>query len=165
MGLAASQARLLMLTARADNLEFRGENLAEQREVIANETEQLFAQEEFSSNSDSNVNSYPTTSYPEINFNDIMKSVGNILHLYDDGFMKGVKNFLSSGSSTAQTQEVQTPLEGTIDQKIAELEEVDKKLELQLKQVDTQHQAVETEEQSVEKVIQKNIETTFNILG
>ncbi len=41
----------------------------------------------------------------------------------------------------------------------------DKKLELKLKQLDTQHKAIETEMQSVEKVIQKNVETTFKTFG
>lgn len=41
----------------------------------------------------------------------------------------------------------------------------DKKLELQLKQLDSEHKALETEMESVQKVIQKNVETTFKTFG
>jgi len=42
---------------------------------------------------------------------------------------------------------------------------VDKQLELEMKRLETQHQAVQTEIEAVQKVIQKNIEQSFKIIG
>jgi len=47
--------------------------------------------------------------------------------------------------------------------KTAMIQSQDKKLELELKQIETVHKAVETEVESVNKVIQKNIETSFKM--
>jgi len=41
----------------------------------------------------------------------------------------------------------------------------DKRLELKLKQLDSEHKAIETEMESVQKVIQKNVESTFKTFG
>jgi hypothetical protein len=41
------------------------------------------------------------------------------------------------------------------------MQQVDKRLEMQLRRVDTQQQAVQTEIQAVQKVIDKNIDMSF----
>ncbi len=46
-----------------------------------------------------------------------------------------------------------------------EIQAQDKKLELELDQIETQRQAITTEEESVKKVINENIEGTFNAFG
>lgn len=47
----------------------------------------------------------------------------------------------------------------------AQIQAQDKKLELELDNIETQRQAVTTEVESVEKVIQENIEGSFNVFG
>lgn len=47
--------------------------------------------------------------------------------------------------------------------KTAMIQAQDKKLELELKQVETQHKAIETEVESVQKIITKNIESSFKM--
>ena len=41
----------------------------------------------------------------------------------------------------------------------------DKELELRLKQLDTEQDAIQTEMDAVQKVIEKNVESTFKIFG
>ena len=48
-----------------------------------------------------------------------------------------------------------------INAKTEEIQQADKKLELQLKQLDTEQEAINTEMEAVKKVIEKNIEQTF----
>lgn len=47
------------------------------------------------------------------------------------------------------------------DEKMAKFQHQDKMLELQLKKLENEHKALETEIESVQKVIQKNVETSF----
>ncbi len=52
-----------------------------------------------------------------------------------------------------------------INAKIAIIQEQDRNLELRLKQLDTEQKAVSTEMDAVQKVIQKNVESTFKIFS
>jgi chaperonin cofactor prefoldin len=109
MGLCASQARLLMLTARKSDLELRLQFINQARMSLANMMSALFP-----------VN-------------------GNL-----------------------------DPNNPAMQQKIAAMtvvQQQDKMLEMQAKQVDMQHQAVQTEVEAVQKVIQKNIESSFKLMG
>ena len=45
------------------------------------------------------------------------------------------------------------------------LQQEDRTLELQLKQLDTEHNAIQTEIDAVQKVVQKNVETSFKTFG
>ena len=45
------------------------------------------------------------------------------------------------------------------------LQQEDRTLELQLKQLDTEHNAIQTEIDTVQKVVQKNVETSFKTFG
>jgi len=47
----------------------------------------------------------------------------------------------------------------------SQIQAQDKKLELELDNIETQRSAVTTEIESVEKVINENIESTFNAFG
>jgi len=47
----------------------------------------------------------------------------------------------------------------------AAIADADKRLELEAKRVATQLQAVQTEIDAVQKILQKNIETSFKIIG
>jgi len=45
--------------------------------------------------------------------------------------------------------------------RVEAIQQIDKRLEMQLRRVDTQQQAVQTEIQAVQKVIDKNIDMSF----
>lgn len=112
MGLGASQARLLMLTARKSDLELRIQFINQARMQLANQQGLLFSQQMQQPN-------------------------------------------LTPGSPQAQMITAQQ----------GDLQRRDKQLELLSKQMDTQHQAVQTEIDSVQKVISKNIEMSFKLMG
>ena len=152
MGIAASQARLLMLTARSDDLEFQSEQLAEQRMVIANNVQTLLNEEQQQSSG--------SGSYQQYGMGDMMGQMGGYMSQQCSNMMGqagqlfqsmfGFNPFQSSGNNNIENQ-------------LEQLQEQDKKLEIQLKQVDTQHQAVQTEEQSIQKQLDKNIQSSFKL--
>ena len=55
--------------------------------------------------------------------------------------------------------------ESKYNQDMADLENKDKRLDLQLKKLDTEHKALETEYESVKNVVQKNVEISFKIFS
>lgn len=111
MGLGASQARLLMLTARKSDLELRIQFINQARLQLANQVSALFTQQ--------------------------------------------MQPNLTPGSAQANAI---TAAQG-------DLQARDKQFEILSKQMDTQHQAVQTEIESVQKVISKNIEMSFKMMG
>lgn len=112
MGLAASQARLLMLTARKSDLELQIQFINQARLQLSNMVTALF--------------------------------------------MRGAQQpDLTPGS--AQDQQLKAAQ--------SDLQSKDKYFEMLSKQMDTQHQAVQTEMESVQKVISKNIESSFKMMG
>jgi uncharacterized protein YlxW (UPF0749 family) len=111
MGLGASQARLLMLTARKSDLELMIQFVSQARMQLSNATSALYTQ--------------------------------------------GANQNLDPNS--AATQQLQM--------RISAIQEADKRLEMESKRLDTQHDAVQTEIESVQKVIQKNIDMSFKMMG
>lgn len=111
MGLAASQARLLCLTARKSDLELQWQFVSQARMQLANMTSALF------------------------------------------------------NASASQNLEPGSPDDKAIQARISALQEQDKRLEMESKRIDTQHQAVQTEVESVQKIISKNIESSFKLMG
>ncbi|MEM0952119.1 MAG: hypothetical protein AAGI66_08270 [Cyanobacteria bacterium P01_H01_bin.74] len=109
MGLAASQARFLALTARKSDLEFTGQQINQSRLQLANITGDLFT------------------------------VVSNL--------------------------EPDSPEAVQVQIRISALQSLDQSLELQLRRVDTQQEAVQTEIEAVQKVIDKNIASTFKTFG
>ncbi len=109
MGLAASQARFLGLTARKSDLELQGQFINQARMYLANITGQLFT--------------------------------------------------VSTNLEPDSPQAIQ------INLRIQAFAQIDKMLEMQLRRVDTQREAVQTEIEAVQKVIQKNIASTFKTFG
>lgn len=109
MGLGASQARLLMLTARKSDLELNLQMVNQGRMQIANMVSALF-------NRQSNLE-----------------------------------------PDSADSKRLQAS--------ISSIQERDKMLELESKRLDTQHQTVQTEIDSVQKIISKNIESSFKLAG
>jgi predicted nucleic acid-binding Zn-ribbon protein len=162
MGLAASQARLLMLTGRASDLEFKSENIAEKRIRIASEVEKLMDQEQ-------QADQMSSQSSQGVSINDIMSSFGDLIKQFCPEAESTLNVFKSLGSlfggsfGEQEAQKAASSIKNSIDDEIAKLQEEDKKLQLKLQQVDTQHKAVETELESVQKMIQKNIENSFKL--
>lgn len=115
MGLAASQARLLMLTARKSDLELQLQFNNQARLQLSNIMNTMFNQ---SQNLDPNG---------------------------------------PDGQPNPQVQQ--------INLRIAQVQNLDKRLELDGRRIDTQHQAVQTEVDAVSKVISKNIESSFKLMG
>jgi len=109
MGLGASQARLLMLTARKSNLELNLQFINQARMQLSNMVSGLFNQQ---------ANLEP---------------------------------------DSKQSQQ--------LNAQISSIQERDKQLEMESKRIDTQHQAIQTELDSVSKVISKNIDSTFKLMG
>ena len=52
-----------------------------------------------------------------------------------------------------------------LDGRIQQLQQADKVLEMHLNRINSQHEAVDTELQSVQKVVQKNIQGSFGLMG
>lgn len=52
-----------------------------------------------------------------------------------------------------------------VEWQLYSIQQRDKGLELQAQRINTQHQAVETEVGAVQKVIQKNIQMSFKLMG
>ncbi len=55
--------------------------------------------------------------------------------------------------------------ESKYNQDMADLENQDKKLDLELKKLDTEHSALQTEYESVKNVVDKNVESSFKTFG
>lgn len=72
----------------------------------------------------------------------------------------------SSGDSTLNTKSDQSAIaraEAEYETTMNQIQNKDKRYDMQLKQIDTEHNAIQTEMDSVSKVISKNIERTFKI--
>jgi len=153
MGLAASQGRLLMLTARKSDIEFAVQVINQRRTVLAHQTTLLVRQysNAMYQNDDPSV-----LNRTDINDPTTQQVVGAL-----PGFI------FSDPTAPANTAAIpQTPIAtGQYEQQMALVQSLDKELELRTRDLDTQHKEVETEYDAVKKVIDKNIETTFKTFG
>ncbi|MBY0402968.1 MAG: hypothetical protein K2X66_03660 [Cyanobacteria bacterium] len=116
MGLAASQARLLMSVARKSDLELALQQINSSRMVIANQVSQL-----------------------------AQRSADAASKNMDDPRVRG--EYLRAQAQTAAIQQI------------------DKTLEMEAQRVNTQHEAVQTEIAAIQKVIQRNIQGSFKLMG
>ena len=168
MGLAASQARLIMLTGRKSDLEFQGQNICQKRMNISNQISQL---------QNGNVQGVSYADQYQTQYCKEQKEVKKTV----TEMVKSTKGFLRKLFSKLIpvlrvittvieiTKAIKKPLQSSgthqakpdTEAEIKKLQEEDKRLEIKLKQVDTQQNAVKTEHESVQKLIDKNIETSF----
>jgi len=150
MGLAASQGRLLMLTARKSDIEFKIQVINQRRTTLAQQTSQLIRGyvNGLYQTDDTSTLYTTTTTNPDGTTTTTQNDVGAL-----PGFV--------FDTTTTQTS-VGT---GDYEQQLALVESLDKELELRTRDLDTQHKEVETEYDAVKKVIDKNIETSFKTLG
>ncbi len=155
MGLAASQARLLMLTARKSDLEFQIQLINQRRTVLAYQAANL-AQKYANAlyqNNDPTVLTQTTEG-------DETTAIANDNNLIGIPGIFG--NYQDPSGSTVPENDIPA---GYYEAEMAEVQAIDKALEIRTKSLDTQHKEVETEYDAVKKVIDKNIEVSFKTLG
>jgi len=140
MGLAASQARFLGLTARKSDKEFQGQQINQARTELSNQTDSLF--QRLLQIEVPNADAYPVRYDAD---NDPLNDSD------DDGLSNEYEQALINYSTTYNT----------VDAEIEKLHLQDRALETRLKAVDSEHQEIQTEIDAVKKVIDKNIEGTF----
>jgi len=195
MGLAASQARMLLLVARKSDLEYRGQMINQRRLKLASDTEQVA--KEYTDAISNRVLKYVNTDGKEISVSTANLESNGLAVVTSNGtkidtsttnasqieaglrsgqyYLKSYANGKTSGSliSWSSNENFNDKLntaddakaEATYAYKSAKLQAQDKRLELELKNVDTQHNAVQTEMDAVKKVIEKNIESSFKTFG
>jgi len=149
MGLAASQGRLLLLTARKSDVEFKVQVINQRRTTLAIQAQQL-------------VSTYINAMYQTDN-----TSILNATNINDASTVQAVgalPGFVYTDPSVATVNQSAIAT-GVYEQEMALVQALDKELELREKSLDTQHKEVETELDAVKKVIDKNIESSFKILG
>jgi len=151
MGLAASQGRLLMLTARKSDIEFKIQTINQRRTTLAQQSSQLIRQYAAAmyQTDDTSVLNQTTTTNPDGTTTTTQNPVG------------ALPGFIFSVSPVQQTA-IPT---GDYETQMALVQSLDKELELRTRDLDTQHKEVETEYDAVKKVIDKNIEMSFKTLG
>ena len=136
MGLAASAGREMMLTARKSDVEFKVQVINQRRTTLAQQASQL------------------------------ARAYANAIYQTDDTSVISTSSALLGFVS---------PAIGTVDQEgiaasqyeaeMAEVQSLDKELELREKDLQTQSKEVETELEVVRKIIDKSIEKGFKTLG
>lgn len=153
MGLAASQARLLLLTQRKSDVEFSVQVINQRRTALASQAGaiiRIMANAMYQNDNPSILNA------TDLNDPTTIQDVGAL-----PGFL-----FTDPGVIPNTNPVPQTPIAtGQYEIQLAQIHQLDKELELRVKDLDTQHKEVETEYDAVKKVIDKNIETSFKTFG
>ena len=176
MGIAASQARYLYLTARQTNVEFEGQQINQARTNLANEEAGLF-REMLKINApvmptlytisqqcqkwDSQTPKGPHaedykggTSDPQYIYDMSLWTAYEKNHDANDAYEVAMDQY------NAKTKDYEKAM-NDINAKTESIHKKDQVLELQLRQLDTEQETIITELESVKKVIDKNIEQVF----
>lgn len=176
MGIAASQARYLYLTARQTNVEFEGQQINQARTNLANEESGLFREMmkidtpviptlytvkqnciEWAKNDPPGPNPDDYSGGKE---SEEYKRDMSIWLAYDENKDYNAAYDVATDMYNAEQQEYEKAY-NDINSKIESIHEKDQVLELQLRQLDTEQETIITELESVKKVIDKNIENVF----
>jgi len=84
-------------------------------------------------------------------------------------FLEQHKLFISSltnGFFNVQAKlEPDSPAAKLLEARIKQLEQADKILDMHLRRVNSQHEAIEKQLESTEKVVQKNIQSSFGLMS
>ena len=105
--------------------------------------------------------------YDNTTFEDALRN-GTLRLEYYSTTDKGFKSTTISEDSCIQEvadERAIAEAESKYNQDMADLENKDKKLDLELKKLDTEHSALQTEYDSVKNVVDKNVETSFKTFG
>ena len=140
MGLSASAGREVMLTARKSDIEFKVQVINQRRTVLAQHASQL------------------------------SRDFANAMYQTDDTAILGTSSALPgfTDSSYGVIPQANIGTGGTTinyEAQMAEVQALDKELELREKDLQTQNKEVETELEAVRKVIDKSVEKGFKTLG
>ena len=176
MGIAASQARYLYLTARQTNVEFEGQQINQARTNLANEESGLFREmmrintpviptlytikqkcQEWAKNDPPGPKE---SDYAGGKNSDEYKKDMSIWLAYEKDYDYNAAYDVATDMYNAEQQEYEKSY-NDINSKIESIHEKDQVLELQLRQLDTEQETIVTELESVKKVIDKNIENVF----
>ena len=174
MGIAASQARYLYLTARQTNVEFEGQQINQARTNLANEESGLFRQMmEIKSPTmptlytiKQNCEKWLETGGPrpeDYSGGEQSKEYQNDMSIWtayqESGDINYAYQIATDGYQAAQQDYEQAMNE--INTKTEEIHQKDQVLELQLRQLDTEQETIVNELESVKKVLDKNIQNVF----
>lgn len=176
MGIAASQARYLYLTARQTNVEFEGQQINQARTNLANEQAGLFRQMlEIEApvvptiyTITQQLQTWASQNPPGPHAEDYKGGESNPQYQYDMSLWIASKEGSDSNAAyqvamdnyRAKQVDYEKAM-NDINAKSEEIHQKDQVLELQLRQLDTEQQTIVTELESVKKVIDKNIENVF----
>ena len=150
MGLAASQARLLMLVARKSDIEFQIQLINQRRTALAYQSSAL-------------AQRYANAMYQSADPTVLTETVeGDSSTKQNVGALPGL--FFNTDASGAAIPVSPIPL-GYYEAQMSQVQSIDKALELRETDLNTQHNEVQTEYDAVKKVIEKNIEMSFKTLG
>ena len=151
MGLAATQMRFLALTARKSNIEYKGQQINQQRTVLSNNSANI-TQTLLSLN----VPIPPSQAdYTKLEAN----SDGKLQEVVDyDAFEDANEQY--TYKKYLYEQEIQL-----INAKTEIAQQQDKRLELELNQIDTEQSAIKTELEALDKVIGDNVEDSYKTFG
>ena len=177
MGIAASQARYLYLTARQTNVEFEGQQINQARTNLANEQSGLF-REMLKIEAPTvptlytikqNCEKWEKNDPPGPNPSDYKGGTSSSEYKYDlnlwtayveGGYDANAAYDVAMDEYNAKQQDYENAM-NRINKKTEQIHEKDQVLELQLRQLDTEQETIVTELESVKKVIDKNIENVF----
>ena len=174
MGIAASQARYLYLTARQTNVEFEGQQINQARSNLANEQAGIFRDMldieapivptlyELTQQ----IEKWATTGGPQVadyagGENDPQyKADMSLWMASNNGTDANAAYDVAMDQYNAEQQAYEKHLD-ELNAKSEDIHQRDQVLELQLRQLDTEQETIVTELESVKKVIDKNIELVF----
>lgn len=147
MGLAATQMRFLSLTARKSNIEYKGQQINQQRTVL--------------SNNSANVTAtllelaVPVPPSPANYTKVVYDAEGNMTQEFDEVAYEAANNqYTYQKYLYEQEQDV-------ISAKITIIEQQDKRLALELSNIDTEQSAIKTELDALDKVLDENVENSY----
>jgi len=136
MGLAASNGREMMLTARKSDIEFKVQVINQRRTTLAQQASQL------------------------------ARAFANAMYQTDETSVLGGSDMLPGFTDPTSGTVSQSPIaSGWYETQMQQVQSLDKELELREKDLQTQNKIVETELEVVRKVIDKSIEKGFKTLG
>ena len=194
MGMSASQARLLSITSRMNDIEFKSQQvsnikirLADDSEKVANAYTQALNKQKmtFTSFDDKGNNiktdldskSMASSGY-ELKSRDGKKipssyDASTLHNMIESGeyylVKKGTSEEVSVSSEVKLALESDdkdfAKAEAEYNAATAKINKKEKQLDNEMKALDTEHQALKTEQESVKSLIVENVEKTFNLFS
>ena len=172
MGIAANQARLMTLTARQSDLEYKAQQLSAIKMRISQKSSDLALQyaDALSSYSKLNTAYQLTSRYAnDANTKFSVSSDGTIS--YDDNGSYTAQDAYNAvcrivGAAAGQSPDGYLTFEKEhYDTSTAKLSAQEKMYDMDLTQVNTEHDAIKTEFDAIKSLVGDNVEKSFNVFG